>query len=115
MLAAFDFDFDDFDDFESDDFDDFDFESDDFEESDDPDESDDFDESDDPDASDEPDESALLLAYPSLYQPPPLRWNAAADRSFSSFPPQVSHFFIGGSEKRWMCSSSAPHFVQRYA
>jgi hypothetical protein len=56
---------------------------------------------------------ALLLEYRSLYQPPPLRWNAAAVICFASDPPQASHDSRGGSLTFWRCSSWAPHCVQR--
>ncbi|HLT34862.1 MAG TPA: hypothetical protein VK034_01220 [Enhygromyxa sp.] len=41
--------------------------------------------------------SDLLLEYRSLYQPPPLRWNAAAVISLLNAPPQDSQVSIGAS------------------
>jgi hypothetical protein len=65
------------------------------------------------DPPESPDDDGRLLLYPSLYQPPPLRWNAVADTRRSSTPPQASHCSLGGSEKRSMCSSSAPQRAHR--
>lgn len=47
--------------------------------------------------SDLPAPSDLELAYRSLYQPPPLRWNAAAVICLVSAPPQLPHTCMGGS------------------
>jgi hypothetical protein len=64
--------------------------------------------------SEEPPESpGLELAYRSLYQPPPFRWNAAAVICLASAPPQELQVSTGGSLIFWRCSSRAPHPVQR--
>ena len=59
-----------------------------------------------PAASDVPlDSPGLALAYRSLYQPPPLRWNAAAVSCLASAPPQELQISTGGSLNFWRCSS----------
>jgi hypothetical protein len=60
---------------------------------------------------DSPPAPDLLLAYRSLYQPPPLRWKAAAVINLLSAPPQDSQDSTGGSLNFCRCSSRAPHSV----
>ena len=43
--------------------------------------------------------------YPSLYQPPPLSWNADREISFSRAPEHSVHFFNGLSLSFWITSS----------
>jgi hypothetical protein len=43
--------------------------------------------------------------YPSLYQPPPLSWNADREISFSRAPEHFVHFFKGLSLNFWITSS----------
>ena len=47
----------------------------------------------------------LLPLYPSVYQPPLLRENAAAEISFLTSPPQLGHSFAGSSENFWRSSN----------
>ena len=60
--------------------------------------------------------SVPLLEYPSLYHPPPLRWNELMETWRSAlFFPQSGHSSRDGSVNFWTSSNSYPQLVQRYS
>jgi len=69
---------------------------------------------DDDPADDEP-VPGLADAYRSLYQPPPLSWNAVREISRSSDPPHASQTVLGSSLMRCWYSNSWLHLLQRYS
>ena len=60
---------------------------------------------DEDDDEDEEDDDEPCPPYPSLYQPPPLSWNADREISFSNAPEHSVHFFRGLSLIFWITSS----------